>query len=195
MKKLNFYFVVFFCSLIASSGIAIAQTEIVVDEGYNTLIVALNENPGETLILKRGGSYVIDQSAEITVATMIKGETTPVDTAPAVVSFFADPGAVDMNALFLVGADFIIKDVGLIGFTFDEQKIGPLLQVSAKDINITMDGCVVQNAYQILETNGNDSLTIVQKNCKFMNLVNDGFDNWGGYGCMWGGGQLNLYKY
>lgn len=181
---------VVFC--ITSIGIS-AQTSITVDPGFNTLLDAVTAHPGDTLILQRGGSYVIDQTVVINAPTVIKGETEPAETAPAVVSYFADPGLASGNSLFKVGADLTLKDIGMIGFTFDEQLIGVLTQVTARGISLTMDGCTVQGAIYVTETNGNNGLTIVHKNCKFMNLVNVGWDNWGGFGSMWGG-DSTTYK-
>ena len=184
LKKLSFLIV---CLMMVNMSETIAQTEITVEEGFNTLYDAVVANPGATLILKRGGSYVIDQAVVINVPTIIKGETEPAETAPAVLSFFADPGLAGGNSLFKVGADLILKDFGMMGFTWDDQQIGPLTQVTTRGVTFTIDGCDIQGANEVTETNGNNSLTITHKNCTFMNLVNVGWDNYGGFGSMWGG--------
>jgi len=92
LHSLKKYFLLAIGLVLLSGNVAKAQTEITVDEGFNTLLTAVNENPGATIILKRGGEYVIDQTVEITMPTIIKGETEPADQRPALVRFYGDPG-------------------------------------------------------------------------------------------------------
>jgi hypothetical protein len=182
------------CLTTLGIGNLYSQAEITVEEGLNTLYDAVVANPGATIKLKRGATYANDKPIAITVATIIKGETSPAETVPAVIQYFADPGQGVGKNLIDIGANFTIQDVGLSGFTFDDQQIGSLLNIISKDISVTMDGCVVQGADLVIGTNENGGLTIVQKNCKLFNLVKDGaFDNWGGFNSLWGGDN-NSFK-
>jgi hypothetical protein len=170
-----------------------AQTVVTVDEGFNTLYDAVVANPGATLMLKRGGSYVIDQAVVINQPTIIMGEAGPVETAPAVVSFYADPGLAGGNNLFKAGADLTLKNIGVDGFTFDEQQIGPAIAVTKQGVSVLVDSCVFQKTDWILSTNGNNALNITLQNTTFFNLCHVGWDNYGGYGSLWGG-DTTVYK-
>jgi|GEM_PF-1800327 len=199
MKKtlhfLKFSVLITACSLVLNTGWAEAQTEITVEPGFNTLLDAVIANPGATFILQRGGDYVVDQQIEITVPTIIKGETEPVATKPAVLSYFANPGDAPGKSLIAIAANCTLQNFGIMGFTFDEQQIGPNILVTTGDISITIDGCVFQGSTQVLETNANNNLVIIEKNNKFFNLVTTGWDNWGGFSTLWGGDSADFKCY
>jgi hypothetical protein len=69
---------------ITGAGSVIAQPEIIVEPGYNTLSNAVEAHPGSTLILHRGGSYVIDRELLLATPTIIKGEREPAENSPPV---------------------------------------------------------------------------------------------------------------
>jgi hypothetical protein len=188
ISKKGIWFVA--CYLLTNFGATFAQTEITVDGGFNTLYNAVLDNPGATLILKRGESYVIDQPLVINVSTLIMGETEPAATAPAVISFYADPGLAKNQSLFKIGADLTLKNIGMSGFTFDDQQILQLFGITARGVHFTLDGCITQGADWVMNTNGNNGLTITHKNNIFFNGCTWDFDNYGGYGCIWGGDSI-----
>ena len=181
------------CLIMTNLSQVNAQTVITVDQGFNTLYNAVVANPGATLLLKRGGSYIIDQAVVINQPTIIMGETGPVEDAPAVVSFFADPGLAGGNNLFKAGANLTLKNIGILGFTADDQQIGPAVAVTSRDVTVLVDSCVFQTTDWILSTNGNNGLDITLQNSTFYNLCHVGWDNYGGYGSLWGG-DTTTYK-
>ena len=187
MKKFTKNLIVLLGIGIISICSVFAQTEVTVEGGLNTLYNAVVDNPGATLILLRGESYVIDKTIEITVPTIIKGETTPEATAPAVVSFYGDPGTASNKVLFSIGANCTLQDFGMSGFTADLQQIKGLFTRSAGGIDVTLDGIVGQSANRILSGAAQNDGKLTVKNCKFFNFVNEGWDNYGGFGFMAGG--------
>ncbi len=90
--------------LMLTGNIAFGQTEVMVDPGLNTINAAVAANPGATLILAKGGQYVLDESVHITVPTIIKGEDFTLDDTdpPAVVNMIADPGLAGDLQLFII---------------------------------------------------------------------------------------------
>jgi len=195
MKKIKIYFVLLVSVFITGIGSVYAQTEITVDPGFNTLYDAVVANPGATLILLRGEQYVNDQTILINEPTIIKGETTPAEMAPAVISIFADPGTASGLDIFSPGADLTLQNLGLMGFTDDEQQIRHVLTLQTANTKITLDGCILQGMNWMLATNDVPGVTILLKNCKIFNSVNTGFDNWGGYGTLWGGNNITYQSY
>ncbi|MEN8156830.1 MAG: T9SS type A sorting domain-containing protein [Bacteroidota bacterium] len=165
-------------AMLMFAGIAAtAQTEITVEPGFNTLLDAVNDNPGATLILKRGGDYVNDQTVEIKVTTLVKGEEGPAETAPALISMYTNPGEAEGKYLFTVGADFTIQDVGMIGWTFTNELIQGAFLMVAADLNFLTDGCVYQGVRWFMWTNSNGGLNIELRNNIMFNININGWDN------------------
>jgi len=181
MKHFRRNLLVLLCVILTGIGQAFAQTEVTVEPGLNTLTNAVAAYPGATLILKRGGDYVVDNPVVLAVPTIIMGEKEPAETKPAVVSFFAEPGEAGDKRLFAIGANCTIKDLGLMGYTKDNQHIGPIIKVNRDNITIIINGCVIQGAKQITEANVNNGLTIIQKNNIIFNLFKVRWDSWGGW--------------
>ena len=169
-----------------------AQDVITVEPGFNTLFDAVVANPGATLLLQRGGSYVIDQVLVINEPTIIMGENEPADVAPAVISLFADPGLAAGQHFFNAGADLTLKNIGVFGFTYDEQQASWAINVAKRGISVLLDSCVFQQTDWILNTNAFNGLNIEYRNCHFYNLCHIGWDNWGGYGTLWGGDTIEF---
>jgi hypothetical protein len=170
---------------ILSSGISKAQTEVYVDPGLNTLSDALTANPGATLVLARGGDYVVDATLQITVPTIIRGESEPAEDRPAVIQLTADPGAAGGGNLINVSADFTIKDIGLMGYTPDGQQFTKMFSISKDTIKFTMDGCVLQGSAYVMFTNGKAGVEFVIKNNKIFNSAGREWDNWTGVFAEW----------
>jgi hypothetical protein len=192
MKK-NLLLIAFL--IVTGTESVIAQPEIIVDPGFNTLSNAVEAHPGSTLILTRGSRYVIDRELLLTLPTVIKGEREPAENSPPVVSFYADPSSAAGNSLFAVLASCVFQDVGMMGFTIDEQQIGAVIRVMSPDISIILDGCIIQGASQIMETNGNNGLTIIQRNNIIFNLVRNPWSAWGGIGTAFGGDLTRFQCY
>ncbi len=180
------------CLFVAGLSTTFAQTVVPVAEGFNTLADAVVANPGATLVLARGGNYVVDHEVLINSATIIQGAATPAATAPAVISFYADPGGASGHHLFNIAANLTIRNVGLDGFTFDNQQIGELLNITTPSVTLIMDSCVVQGANEVFETNAYNHLIITQTNNVFFNLVTVGWDNYGGYNGIWAGDSITF---
>jgi len=180
------------CFFVAGIATTFAQTVVPVAEGFNTLADAVVANPGATLVLARGGNYVVDHEVLINSATIIKGASTPAATAPAVISYYADPGAASGHHLFNIAANLTLHNVGLQGFTFDDQQIGELLNITTHGVTLVMDSCVFQGANEVFETNAYNHMTITQTNNIFFNLVTVGWDNYGGYNGIWAGDTLTF---
>jgi hypothetical protein len=181
------------CIIMLSMSSITAQDVISVDPGFNTLYDAVVANPGATFLLQRGGSYVIDQVLVIDEPTIFIGESGPVEEPPAVISLFADPGLAAGQHFFNAGADLTLKNIGVHGFTFDEQQASWAINVASSGVSILLDSCVFQQTDWILNTNAFNGLNIEYRNCHFYNLCHIGWDNWGGYGTLWGGDTIE-YK-
>lgn len=111
---------------------------------------------------------MIDRSIQIIVPTIIKCEeyTLADPDPPAVISFHAAPGEAGDKLLFSVAADVTIKDLGFIGFTFDNQQIYGVLEVTSEFLNVEVEGCVVQSVNTFILTNdvtGAEVATLVSK--------------------------------
>lgn len=198
-KKLHLlkkYLMLSAASLLLTVNVAFAQDEVIVEPGYNTVLDALTENPGATLILKKGGKYVNNQTVEITVPTIIKSEEGTEDVAPPVLSVFANPGEAGDKYVFTISADVTFEDLGILGFTLDpgNEMIMGFILVTEPDLNIVVDGCVFQGGLRWnMWTNGKKNLDITYKNNIFFNLSYIGWDNYGGYMALWGGDSIQ-YK-
>jgi hypothetical protein len=178
--------------IVLSIGSITAQDVITVEPGFNTLLDAFVANPGATLLLQRGGSYVIDQVLMINEPTIIMGENGPAEEPPAVVSLFADPGLAAGQHFFNAGADLTLKNIGVFGFTYDEQQASWAINVASSGISVLLDSCVFQETDWILNTNAFNGLNIEYRNNQFYNLCHVGWDNWGGYGTLWGGDTIEF---
>jgi hypothetical protein len=172
-----------------------AQTEVIVNPGLNTIQEALAANPGATLVLQRGGDYLTDIPIVISVETIIKGQTEPVATKPAVVSFIANPGEGGGGKLFMCSANSTLKDFGMMGYTPDEQQIAALVSTATDDITITLDGCIFQGATAVLEFSGHNNNHYIQKNNIYFNLAGQIWDNWCGFASLWGGANVDFQSY
>ncbi len=159
-----------------------AQKRIAVEPGFNTMLDALLEHPGDTLILARGGDYVNDQELEIKVPTVIMGEAGPKEDKPAIMSIFADPGEASGKYMVTVSADFTIMNVGFLGMTLDEQQSGGFARVLEQDVTVRIDGCVYQSIRFQLNTGGNNGLHLIQENNIYFNQGGPLWDNSVGYG-------------
>ena len=195
LRLLRNFGMILACSGMLSVGVVKAQTVITVAPGLNTLSDALTANPGATLLLQREGDYAVTGTMVINVATIIKGETEPVDARPALVSYSALPGEGEDKQLFKLGASCTLQNFGIIGYTDDGQHLGAIFACTAPDISVTIDGCNIQGARVLLET-GQDGLIIVQKNNIIFNNAGNGWDNFVGLGTLWGNekGDFKCYN-
>jgi len=186
MKKiLTKHFLVLIAFAIVFTGNAFAQDTVNVDPGFNTLLDAVNNNPGKVFRLQRGASYVIDQSIEINDPTTIIGEKGPEDLPPASILRYADVGIIPNTADFAMQADLTFKYVAIIGWvTNNSTSYGMKVQLLKNSIAITYDHCNFYNNYMIFNTGGKDSLTL--------NFTNNLF--WGEYNfTWWNGGYLGYW--
>jgi hypothetical protein len=172
-----------------------AQEEVIVPDGLNTIQEALAAYPGATLVLQRGKDYLTDIPIVISEATTIKGETTPAETRPAVVSFIANPGEGGSGKLFMCAANSILKDFGMMGYTPDDQQIAVLVSAATDSITITLDGCIFQGATAVLEFSGHNDNHYIQKNNIYFNLAGQIWDNWCGFASLWGGANVDFQSY
>jgi len=195
MKHFRGNLLVFLCFILTGFGQAYAQTEVTVEPGLNTLTNAVAANPGATLILKRGGDYVVDNPVLLAVPTIIIGEKEPAETKPAVVSFFAKPGWDYQGHLFTLAANCTLKDFGMIGYTLDNKQIDPFIKVNRDNITIIIDGCVIQGAKYITSAEGNNGVTIIQKNNIIFNLFAEPWASWGGWCHDWYGDSTTYLSY
>lgn len=178
-------------------NVAIAQTEITVDEGFNTLLTAVNENPGATIILKRGGEYVIDQTVEITVPTIIRGETEPAEERPALVRFYGDPGTAHDKYHFATAVDLTLQDYGMVGWTSNKEWIKGFIDIKAPYLKIVIEGCVIQGGFywQVWNPVSNGMDFTFRNNIQF-NTGHENLDDHGGYGgLLWGGDSCDFKAY
>jgi len=188
-KNITRNLIIFACFYIANLTTVFAQTTVTVDEGLNTLSDALTANPGATLVLARGGSYVLDHTTSITAATQIECADTPANLPPAVISIYGDFGTINNgNDLLQTSANVTFKNIGFIGWTYDGlQQCGTMVKITSPNVSLVFDGCVVQGAFKVVETNGNNGLSLLFKNCTLFNLsCHSNFDNLGGFFTMWG---------
>ncbi|WP_236975864.1 T9SS type A sorting domain-containing protein [Membranihabitans maritimus] len=168
-------------------GLVNGQTRVTVEPGFNTLNDAVAANPGDTLLLLRGGSYVVDQEVEITVPTVIIGEAGPEEDPPAVISLFADPGEAAGQYMVALSADFTLMNIGVQGMTFDGQQANGFIRVLAEDLTVRIDGCVYQSVRFQINTGGNNGLHLIQENNIYFNQGGPIWDNSVGYGPIFGG--------
>ena len=135
-----------FSIVLLSHETAFSQSEIIVEPGENTLLDAVRDSPGSTLILKKGEEYMIDTTIQITVPTIIRGEEYALDDTdpPAVIRMFVDPGEAYKLYMFSADADLKLKDLGFIGFTATNKQIAGVCEVAAAYIDIEASGCILQ---------------------------------------------------
>jgi hypothetical protein len=173
-----------------------AQTEITVEQGFNTLKDALVNHPGATLVLTRGSEYVNDQNLIIMQPTIIKGEKEPANDPPALIRVFANPGEAGQIQMIEVPTSITLSDIAMIGTTFDEQIVSAAFTITQAGASISMDHCYLQG-WDKLYDNGNsyDSVTLFQKNCIHYNMAGINWDNATGLGYEWAGNNMNLEQY
>ena len=171
-----------------------AQDEVVVTPGLGTLQNAVTENPGKTLVLKRGGDYLIDATVEITVPTVIRCEDTYADSRPPVIQFIADPGQ-GGKRMIAVASDLTLEGIGFMGFTPDDQHTKEVVGITKPGVTLTMDGCILQGVQTCIKNDGQNNVEILQKNCIIYNHTTVGYDNSGGSGVYGGGDSLTYYAY
>ncbi len=176
-----------------SVGLTYSQAEFIVDPGENTLIDAVASHPGETLVLKRGGEYLITEVVKLTLPTTIIGETEPSNEIPAVVKYNSTTVESNAKHLFTIAANCTLTNLGMMGYANDINQIGAVVSIDTPNISITIDNCIIQGASQILETIGNNGLTIIQKNNIVFNLSAQPWMSWGGIGNV-GFGDSVVYK-
>jgi len=186
-----------FMVAVSMLGGSLYAADVTVGPGFNTLTDAVTANPGSTFILERGGAYVIDVDIVIDVPTIIKAADGSSDLAPPVIQYYTNPGEAGEKKMLLVGADLTLQGIGLQGFTpLDEQLQKALINCTAADITLTVDGCVIQGARQAIDFGGaGNGNTYILKNNVFFNMCNVGWDNWGGFGSLWGGTEVNFQCY
>lgn len=199
MKKHLLFFKRFFLlaiiiGLTSNQGFA---TSHVVNPGLKTLPDAVKAYPGDTLILKRGGFYIVDAAVVIEVPTVIIGQDAPVDKAPAVIQMYANPGtAAGLFEIFLK-ASATIKNVGFIGYTTTGEIIKGIFATLVPNINLTIDGCVFQSYRWSIYPGAKKNLQITLKNNTFLNNSVNMWDNSAGFGGLVVGGDsltLNIYN-
>jgi len=197
LHSLKKYFLLAIGLVLLSGNVAKAQTEITVDEGFNTLLTAVNENPGATIILKRGGEYVIDQTVEITMPTIIKGETEPADQRPALVRFYGDPGTAHDKYHFATAVDLTLQDYGMVGWTSNKEWIKGFIDIKAPGLKIIIEGCVIQGGFYWQVWNPVDShIDFTFRNNIQFNTGHENLDDHGGYGgLLWGGDSCDFKAY
>ncbi len=168
--------------------------DVIVEPGMNTLVDAVNENPGSTFILERGKLYLTDVDIAIDDPTVIMAADGDKALSPPVIQYFANPGETGGKKPFMLGASTTFKGIGFFGYASgDEQQLDKYFTVTASDIDITFDGCVFQAINHILEFSNKNNNTYTFKNNVFYNIFNARGDSSGGYG-MPGGGDGCAYK-
>ncbi len=194
LKKSVLLGVAFF--MLNSGTVVFAQTEITVEPGFNTFLDAINDNPGATLILKRGGLYIFDERPVISVPTIIKGEKEPVAEPPALLRYHADPGQAHSTTMIHVAADLLMQDVAMHALTLDGQQVYAMISNAVDNNHITLDHCYFQSAFVAIlnQYPSRNNLHMTWKNCQFMNLVALGWDN-GGVGEQWAGDSVDFKAY
>lgn len=170
--------------LMLTASISFAQTSVIVEPGLNTIIDAISANPGDTLILQKGKEYVIDQSIQVTAPLVIRGEAYTLEDTdpPALMSMYADPGEAGDKFMFAAAADLHLIDLGFIGFTYDNQQIFGVCEISAPHLNITAEGCIVQAINTWMQTNKVPGTNFLLHDNIHFNISFVGWDNWGGFG-------------
>ncbi len=170
--------------LMLAGTISFAQTSVIVTPGLNTIITAMNANPGDTLILLKGEEYVIDQSVQVTAPLVVRGEAYTLDDAepPALIRMYADPGEAGDKIMFAAAADLTLIDLAFIGFTYDDQQIHGVCETAAPYIDIHAHGCIVQSVNTWMETYGVPGTDYQLHDNIHFNISYVGWDNWGGYG-------------
>jgi hypothetical protein len=180
--------------LTSIQGFAVSH---VVSPGFQTLTDAVKMYPGDTLILQRGEIYVIDASVVIDFPTVIIGEDTPVEKAPAVIQMYANPGtAAGLFEIFLK-ANATFKNLGFIGYTTSGEIIKGIFATLVGKINLTIDHCVFQSYRWSIFPGGKKNLQITLKNNTFFNNSVNMWDNSAGFGGLVVGGDsltLNIYN-
>jgi hypothetical protein len=170
--------------LMLASGITFAQSSVIVEPGLNTIIDAIAAHPGDTLILQKGKEYVIDQEIQVTAPLVIRGEAYTLEDTdpPALMRMYADPGEASDKFMFAAAADLHLIDLGFIGFTFDNQQIFGVCEISAPNLNITAEGCIVQSVNTWMQTNKVPGTNYLLHDNIHFNISYVGWDNWGGFG-------------
>ena len=162
MKKFVMkYFLVLFSLALIFTGSTFAQDTVTVDPGFNALLDAVNNNPGKTLLLKRGGVYVQDQPIQINQPTTIIGETEPVEDPPAQIVPFELSGNPTVTSLFEVYADVVYKNLAITGWVVgDIRHIGFLVKLLEPGLTFTIDHCVVNHLYVLYNHPGLNNLNL-----------------------------------
>ncbi|MEN8227085.1 MAG: hypothetical protein ABFS38_02940, partial [Bacteroidota bacterium] len=177
---------------------ATAQSSVIVDPGANTIQAAMAANPGDTLILQKGKTYVVSSPIEITQPTVIMGQPYTLDGAdpPAVIQGAADPGTEDAFYMILAAADLTLIDLGFIGFTYDNKQIECVVGISEGFHNMEAHGCILQGCRRWFETNEFPGTNWVLHDNIHFNISTTGWDNYGGMaGPMYKGDSLTNHTY
>ncbi len=169
--------------LMLTGNVTFAQTEVNVAPGLNTINAAVAANPGATLILAKGGQYVLDESVHITVPTIIKGEEYTLDDTdgPAVINMVADPGLAGDFQLFVTAADLTLENLGFIGYTPSDEQIFGVVSVDKDGLAVTIINCVVQGVMWFMDSNEHNSGIYLYHDNIFFNMCTEISDNHGGY--------------
>ena len=174
---------------------AFAQEEVIVEEGLETLTAAITANPGKTLVLKRGELYVTTVTANITVPTIIKSQETPADLAPAIIQMDADPSQGKNQIMFKMAANFTLQGVGLIGATLGDEQIKTMVENTAVNTELIVDGCNIQSVNKPFNAGGQVGFKVTLKNNIVYNLAIVGWENYGGYLFIGGGPDTDFQMY
>ncbi|MEN8229498.1 MAG: T9SS type A sorting domain-containing protein [Bacteroidota bacterium] len=168
--------------LILTSNITFAQTTIIVESGLNTILDAVTDHPGDTLILKKGENYVLDQYVFVTEPTVIKGEDYTLEDTdpPALISMVADPGTAGGLWMFLPSADFTLENVAFIGYTPSNEAIGGPVAVDGEGITVNIVNCVGENLNYLVHGGKANRNTYNYHDNIFFNLCTERADNYSG---------------
>ncbi|MEN8230481.1 MAG: T9SS type A sorting domain-containing protein [Bacteroidota bacterium] len=169
--------------MLLAGNIALAQ-DITVDPGLNSLVDAVDNNPGATLILQKGATYVVNKPVTITQPTIIRGEEYSLEDTdpPALVQMYSDPGEAMWKDLFIVAADLTLENLGLIGYTTENEQFWALTTIDKDGVALTLDGCVIQGAANVTDTWEHNRGVYKFVNNIHFNISYEGWDNWGGHG-------------
>ena len=190
-KKITKHFFAIISLALILAGNTFAQDTLTVDPGFNTLPDAIDNNPGKTLLLKRGGVYVTDKIIKVAENTTIIGETEPVEDPPAQLVGFELAGNPVINPMFEVSGDFTVKNLAITGWVLEDLRhISWFVKMLTPSTTFTIDHCVVNHLYVLYYNPGLNNIT--------MNITNNIFwQGWNpprwheGYFGYWAGDSLD----
>ncbi|MEN8230093.1 MAG: T9SS type A sorting domain-containing protein [Bacteroidota bacterium] len=173
--------------LMLTNNTTFGQEEVIVEpeEGLNAITTAVTDNPGATIILRKGGQYVFDSACHITVPTIIRGEDYTLDDpdGPAVLSMLVDPSENGTSKyLFLAASDLTLENVGIIGYSPDNVQYGGAVLID-KDgtLDIQAINCVVQGSHYFMKTQSHNGGIYTYHDNIFFNMCTQRPDNLGGF--------------